>query len=318
MIRGKRYHVSTRCHSYEAAQEQLARFEANPDAYQPTGDVSERLPMTAEMLTEFSDWLTSRPSPVTQKHANEMTHLLKGWMNDLDGADLRALQLVEIKGHIDKRRTSRQHRIIALKSFCGWLRTEKYLLTRAQDVTMDLPVPQGTPEQWTRRKAVPIEHVRAVLTCLVGAYRDCLLVLARTGMHVTELGRFARLEESEVGPDPSGRHLGALSFRHKKRRPHVVGIDDPEVLEAAKRIRARGTLPRKMNETLKAACLAANVPPFGYGKMRHSVATWAIAGGASVEDAAQHLGHESGTTTSRHYIDAGIPRVKAPALPSLT
>ena len=57
MMRGHRYHVSTRCHAARAALEQLARFEADPTAYDPRGTPSSvPIALDAALVTAFLGW----------------------------------------------------------------------------------------------------------------------------------------------------------------------------------------------------------------------------------------------------------------------
>src|SRR5258708_40211114 len=56
-IGGKQYEVSTKAHSRGAALKQHDRFEANPEAYNPRGDVSPDPIYLDEALTEeFLKW----------------------------------------------------------------------------------------------------------------------------------------------------------------------------------------------------------------------------------------------------------------------
>jgi integrase len=314
-VRGERFHVSTRCHNWTAAMKQLERFEADPLAYSPAGAHQEEpIRMTDDLLAEYQAWQLGQG--VTKKHSNEMNNRLADWMEDFAGADLRRITLRDhIKPALTERVTCRPHRIIALKGFYAWLRKEKHLLTSAQDPTLDLPVPQAVPEQRKRRKAVPIEHVRAALKKLAPAYRDLLLVLSVTGWHVTELERFTRSEESDI-LEPDGEGLARLAVRHKIGTMHHTTISDPDALAAAERLRKRGAVPRRPNQALKKACKAARVPPFTFGVMRHSVATWAVKAKANPADVAAFLGHKDPRTTRKFYVDQAVapPQVPLPPL----
>ncbi|MBN1208965.1 MAG: tyrosine-type recombinase/integrase [Myxococcaceae bacterium] len=316
-VRGHRFHVSTRCHSLRAAMKQLERFEANPHAYAPEGAPREQgLVLTAELLLEFHSWQLQKGN--TRKHANEMGNRLADWIEDFGGKDLRQLSLREdVKPALERRPTSRAHRIIALKAFFAWLRKEKHLLRSAEDCTLDLPVPQARPEKHRRRKAVPFEAVQAAAGALAPAYRDMLVVLAGTGWHVTELERFVRRPESELVHARRGDTLAVLVTRHKGGELTRTPVSSPGVLAAAERLRERGELPRKANQALKAACRAAGVAEFTLGVMRHSVATWAVEGGAMPEQVAEFLGHKDARTTRRFYADVAVPTT-AVLLPSLS
>ena len=323
-VGGRRYHVSTRCHSERAAEKHLERFEKDPAAYEremkegpaePAGG----LRITAALVDEFAGWLTSRDRPTTKKYAREMRQRLGDWLEDLGARDLRRLDLATLKAAVAARKVGRQHRIIAIKIFCAWLRQEKGLLERKEDVTLDLAVPQANPEKHRRRKAVPVERVRAVLSRLAPAYRDCLLLLAHTGWHVSELERFVRTPEARIAPG-GGNVLAVLQVLHKTGATTRTPVLDEAALEAAKRLKARGEVPRKLNAAVKSACEAAELPRdewFTLGVMRHSVATWAIEAGTSAEVVAEFLNHKSKSTTLRFYADVAVPTLPV-RLPKLT
>lgn len=315
-VRGHRFHVSTRCHSLRGAMKQLERFEADPLGYAPEGEAPEQgLVLTAELVGQFHAWQLDKGN--TRKHANEMAGRLADWIEDLGGKDLRQLHLRDdVKPALERRRTSRAHRIIALKSFFAWLRKERHLLTSAQDCTLDLPVPQAQPAKHRRRKAVAFEAVQAAAAVLAPAYRDMLVVLAGTGWHVTELERFARSPESELVYARREDTLAVLTTRHKGGEMTRTPVNDSEVLAAAERLRSRRELPRKANEAVKAACRAAGVAPFTLGVLRHSVATWSVERGAAPQQVAEFLGHKDARTTRRFYTDVAVPTVLVP-LPSL-
>lgn len=310
MIRGRRYHVSTRAGSSRAAHEHLRRFESDPVAYmdaQRAGHADE-LPLTADLVLEFHTWMLRREVPATRKHANEMANRLADWIEDLGGRDLRKLDLGHLKAVLDRRKTCRQHRVIALKALCAWLRTERHVLSRAEDVTQDLRVPQARPEKHRRRKAVEVSRVRAVLPHLGERMRDVLAVAAATGWHTTEIQRFARGEEAEIVDGVHGSStLAILVVRHKSGSLTRTPVQSREALEAARRIRERGTFPKRANEQLREAARAAKVEPFTLGVMRHSVGTWAVEAGALPEVVAEFLGHRDPRTTRRFYIDVAAP-----------
>lgn len=306
-----RFHVSTRQHTERDAYREFERFKADPVAY--VNDMKhgrrdrDALCLTTELYLEFRDWLLSRDRPTTTKYANEMAHRLREWTEDLSGRDLRRLDLAHIDTVLERRATCRQHRIIALKSLMAWLRKKKYLIKREHDVTLDLTVPQAVPEKHKRRKAVPVEDFRAALRALAPVYRDCLYLLGRTGWHVTELERFARAPQSRIAPG-AGNVLAVLQVLHKTGKTTRTSITDPEALSAAKRIRERGELPRRMNATLKRACAAAGVTPFTFGVCRHSFATWAIEAGNDPARVADFIDHADKSTTLAFYADVAVPK----------
>ncbi len=309
-VTGKKFHVSTRCHNHRAAIKQLERFEADPRAYRPDG-ADQPIPITPELVEEFMTHLTAQRSAST-KYAREMARHLGDWAEDLGGKSLSVLQLADIRGPLEKR-TNRQHRIIAIKGFCRWLRQDKGLLRTAQDITLEIPVPQSMPEKYRRRKVVEIERLVAAFQKLEGAPRDFLLVLAGTGMHVTELERFARRHDNAELVD--GNPV-VLVTRHKSGAMTRIPLELPEVIDAAKRLRAGGVVPRKLNQQLKDACRRAGVEEFTLGVMRHTVATFAVEAGAPAELVSKFIGHQDLKTVGRFYLDLQRPTegVPVPAL----
>jgi len=324
-VRGRRYHVSTGAHTLTAAKAQLERFEIDPAGYRPDGVDSERLQLTDELVEEWEAFSIAKGNGrvYTRDHGRKLLR----WALALNGADLRKLTLRQLREGLQGL-SARKHRIIALKSFFTWLRTEKGLLTTAQDATLDLKVPQASPEKHRRRKVVPWEHVEKVLEHLRGkasaaatrqpgpydklepgadaARRaDCLLLLTATGWHVTELERFIR--GGELLRQAGGDVLAVLVVRHKGGELARTPITHREHLEAAERLRASGEVPRNLQKEHVAACIVAGVPPFGLGVMRHSVATWAVEAGAAPEAVARFLGHKDKRTTERFYVDVAVP-----------
>lgn len=318
-VKGHRFHVSTRCNTERAALKQLERFEADPFNYRPEGgDGEDPVPMTHELIIEFEKWSIEKRGN-TPKHAREMSRRLNEWAQVLSGVDLRKATLRSHVAPALEKWAGQQHRIIALKSFYAWLRKTKHLLTSANDPTLDLPVPQGTPEKHRRRKAVSWEDVEKAFRCIDPAYRDMLQLLAATGWHTTELERFARDDESEI-IIPSTRVLdkrgnvvlAVLMARHKTGGWTRTPLVEPVHVAAAKAFRERRSVPRRANAAVKAACVAAGVPVFTLGVMRHSVATWAIELGATEKEASEYLGHESKKTTRMFYIDVAVPTATVP------
>jgi integrase len=309
-IGGRRYHVSTRAHSSTAAHEQLKRFESDPDGY--VEQMRDRKPadvgvvLTSALVTEFQEWLRTRERPTAPEYVTHVARYLGEWTEDLNGRDLRKVTLAELKDIIRVRGVAKRHRIIVLKSFCSYLREERSLLDRRTDATLDLKVPQASPEKRRRRKAVDAERVRAVLKVLAPAYRDCLLLLSHTGWHKSELARFARQPEARIA-EGRGEVLAVLQVQHKGGETTRTPVSDRKVLEAARRIRMRGGLPKDMDKTLKRACESAGVTAFTWGVMRHSVATWAIENGTSPEVVAEFLGHKDKRTTLAFYADVAVP-----------
>jgi integrase len=311
--RGKRVHVSTGCTTKEGAEAELARFEADPLRYVPGGVDPDGVFLTEERVLQYSDHQLSKG--LTVEWVQEVARCLVDWSEALEGLDLRQLRLhQDIKPALERWQTQRPHRIKALKGFCRWLREEKGALTRSQDATLDLKVPQARPEKQRRRKVVAPEDVAAVLRELPEVTRDVLHLMSATAWHQSEVRRFAAGGEIVVPMKAEGV-LAVLITRHKSGDLTKTPIVYEEHLAAAKRLRERGNIPTRMTiaRHMRAAIKAAGVPGFGTGQMRHSVLTWGVRdGGASIADAKEFGHHRSEQTTKRFYVDLDIPK---PALP---
>ncbi len=325
MIRGRRYHVSTGASTITAAKVQLDRFQANPTIYDPRGGDGDRLLITAKLVAEWKAFQFAKGN--SGRYVRDQARKLAKWTEKLAGADLREITLRNLKEGL-RGLPARKHHIIALKSFCTWLRTEKGLLTTAQDASLDLKVPQASPEKHRRRKVVPWDNVEKLLAWLdaqaiedakrerlptdklepgedLRRRRDCLLLLTATGWHVTELERFIR--GGEVLRQASGDVIAVLVVKHKGGELARTPITHREHLEAAERLRKSECVPRNLQKEHVVACRAAGIPSFGLGVMRHSVATWAVEAGASPAAVSQFLGHKDPRTTSKFYIDLRVP-----------
>lgn len=323
-IRGRRYHVSTGAHTITAAKAQLERFESDPAGYRPDG-AGDRLQLTAQLVIDWTTFQHAKGN--TGKYVRDHARKMATWAERLAGADLRKLTLKQLRDGLAGL-SAQKHRIIAIKAFFSWLRTEKGLVTTAQDATLDLKVPQSDPAKWKKRKAVPWQHVEKLLAHMQAAVeaetgrelaatdkvhpgedarrrRDVLLLLTATAWHVTELRRFIR--SGEIVRQASGEVLAVLVTMHKGKEPTRMPVVHREHLEAADRLRMYGKIPRWLERTHYEFCDAAGVPRFGLGVMRHSVATWAVEAKEHPERVAAFLQHKDPRTTKRFYIDVAVP-----------
>jgi integrase len=336
------FHLSTRCRTERAALAELAKFEADPTGYRPgaKGELARKLCIiTPELIDEYERWQRDTRGTTTS-HARDCARYLEQWMHAFAGRDIRRLDLhADIKAALDRwtiaakgdrenprRKLSttgaRKSRIVALKGFTAWLRREKGFLKRGEDPTLDLQVPHAEPEKLRRRKAVPFAHVQKLLGVIREDCRDTLMVLANTGLHVSEVRRFAASGEL-FEPSAEKQKQGAramLAVKHKTGRLHVVALTTDEALDAAKRIRASGWAPSHSVVwfAMRAACEAAKVPAFNAGVLRHSVATWLHEAGVPLDVISEQLGHRDRRTTADFYRDmGGQAKVLALALPHL-
>lgn len=322
-IDGKRhrFHLSTGCHALEPALKQLARFEADPFSYHRAGgDLRPPLLITTDLLLKFYRWQLERGR--SPKYAREVNTWLTKWLKALRGANLRRLNLArDIVPVLDIMASgARRPMMASLKTLFAWLRTERHELTSVEDVTRDLRLPQSDPAKRTKRVAHDVKHVRDVLPLLKGVYRDALLFQWATSCHVSELERFVRDPRSRlvVFDKPQRladgtKALAVVSLWHKTKDWAHIALTRREHVEAAERLRARGSLPTRhdLNSTIYAACDEAEVPRMSY-VMRHTTLTRAAARGISKERRMAHARHKDARTAER-YVDIDLPLAAIPA-----
>lgn len=319
-LNGQRFHLSTKCRTERAALQELARFEASPFTYRPMeavrGPARNECTLTPRSLVDFERYQLD-VKKVTQAYADDCQLYLRAWMDWLAGRDLRSIKLRDITEQLGVWGSqARRNRIVALKSFTKWLRRERAVLGRAEDPTMDLQVPRTRPEKLERRKAIPLELVRATLPKLPDDVRQLVLLLAATGLHVSEVRRFAEGLGSLHEPTKEQRATGVLAYLsvpHKTGVLHVVALGLPDAFEAAKAIRARGSIPSHSRQWFALREAGAD---WNIGSLRHSVATWLYEAGTSLDAIAEQLGHRDKRTTADFYRDMGASARMLP-VPSL-
>jgi integrase len=315
MVDGRRFHVSTRAHNITSAMKHYERFQSEPSHYRPSDD-KVRLQLTVELCAEYRTHQLERKR-VTREWANDCARYLGDWCEDLKARDLRKLEIHELKAAVTHRKTSGPARIIAIKGFFKWLRREKGLLKHAEDVTLDLPVPQLDPAKFARRKVVEVERVRAVVRAMPQPHQDVMLLLVGTAWHISEARRFAKSGEIVRSLQPGV--LSVLVTRHKTKKFTRTAVVLQETLEAAKRIRARGRIATNkwLATIIRNACEKLGLATFTAGVMRHSVATWGIEAGADMATVSNFLDHESKKTTARWYVDSAHAKPPIPVMPML-
>jgi hypothetical protein len=319
-----RFHASTRCTKLDAALKQLARFEADPFAYNPAGgDLRGPLLLDVPLAEQF--FQAQLAKGLSQKYARENFTWLKRWGKHLKGADLRRLSVArDVLPVLDTADGAKRPMMAALKTFMTWLRVDRHEVTSAEDVTRDLRLPQADLAKRKKKVVHEKADVSAVLKKLDGVYRDALLFQWATSCHVTELERFVRDSRSRLVEFEKPQRLAdgtkavaMVEFWHKNTRKtgklHQVALTRPEHVEAARRLRDRGSIPKRSDllETIYAACDKAKVPRMSY-VMRHTTLTRAAQRGVSEERRMQHANHQH-AETARRYVDVDLPLAAIPA-----
>jgi integrase len=324
-IGGRRYEWSTRRHTLGAALAEWEKFERDPGRYLAAGKAP--IILDLDLCKAFLRW-SAVDRGNSDQWVEKQRSILAWWMGKLKGVDLRRATLLDDLLPPLKGAESVAQRTEVLKTLYGWLRKVERTITTNEDPTYGaLPVTQARPAQRTKSKVIPIEHYLLVREHLVGPYRDALDVLAGTGWHVTEVVRFADGGVIEPMPKAMTVLYGAVAVLvcplHKSGDEHRTAVSK-DVLEAAKRLRARGWPDDSVfpfHQAIKSACLAVKLPVpredgtdgidvFTPGRFRHSVATWAVEKGADPAAVSAFLGHKSPATTKKFYLTlATIPKI---------
>jgi len=320
-LNGRHYHFSTKCRTERAALKELERFEQSPETYRFTrGDKTNRLEVTPQLIGEYLEWMKRRD--LSAGHIAEHERYLQQFMVAMAGRDLRRIGYPALRELIEKMGdTARWNRVKAIKSFASFLRKHKGVLPRGDDPTLDLLNPIAAPEKTRRKKAMPLHIVEYAISKMRPEIADIAIVLAATGIHISELIRFHAGEGELYEPTDWQRDEGVLRslvVKHKKGKFHAVAITDEQTLAALQRIRARPAFPhrstigdsdRKVSEEIGVK--------FSMGWLRHSVATWLAMRRVSEQDIANQLGHTTTKMARSTYIDLGmsahavpIPRLK--------
>ena len=333
-VNGRRFEVSTRCHTLDAALKEWDRFEKDRTRYMPGGDPGPTpIYLDAEpdedevpkLVREFLAW-SKNEKKNSPKWVGQQKLYLAWWVDQLAGVDLRRASLQDdIKPKLGAPKVKcKPQRIAVLKVLYTWLRTEKGLKAHEDPTYATLKVPQSQPEQHRRVKAVPADHLALVRAGLASErWRDLLRVLEGTGMHVSELERFAVTGTVEPLPRDGKAEgaAGVIVIPTTKSGEMLRVAVSQDVLDAAIRVRQAGAFDRqKLAKAIKSACLAVANPDgtfgitvFGPGQLRHTVATAAVNAGADPATVAAFLGHKSPRTTRRFYATTATPK-KIPTL----
>jgi integrase len=321
MRHGRRYTTPLDVAGEREALAELALFERDPQAYLTRAQTKERraaeaVQMTAENVKRFLDHLKTQQR--TEKYRRNVRSYLAEWAVPLAGRDLRALSLQDLKRMLSQWSTARKARIIAIKSFFSFLREEEAVLTSGMDATLDLKVPQARPGKKLDERAYDMKLVERFYRAIeVQAIRDLLCVLAKTGLHATEVDRVARGEGELQSLKDQGEIAGTVRLIHKSGDEHVQSLD-AQTFAAFQRLVQRGQAPVEsyVRKEIRAVARRLRRPPLKFGRLRHCFVTWAQdvgvevrpkAGGVPLATVAGIVGHKSARTTKLFYTGYRVP-----------
>jgi integrase len=325
---GVRRSIALDVKTQDEAMAELALFNRDPGGYKTrTREAGERAAregtgarLDADTLDEFlmhCDARVKRGDLSEQYVKQILAPYLGHWVKALGGRDLRSVTLLDLKRHLKRWTTAEHKRVVALKAFTAWMRSEDRL-PRQDDPTLDLKTPPVIPEKSIRAKGYPMPLVERVYSHLEPQVaRDVFLMRAKTGMHDTEIDRLAR-GQGILRPVVDPEIAAVIAFPHlKKGKAHSISVD-AQTLAAAERLQAhgRGLTRMVLKRAVDKACAAAKVPELHPGQLRHSFATWATTVGREVHPAnqrgvdltkvAERMGHLGKRTTALYYVDLSV------------
>jgi integrase len=306
-IHGRRFRVTTRAATLREARVIYRRFIADPDGFRlverpdPT-----RAPVRLDddLIARFIQY--SRGKGNTSDWIAEQKNHLRALQKGLRNTDLRGLRLGTLLPLV----SGNAHRTAVAKSLFSWLRKVEHRLSATDDPTFGtLTVPQRRPG--ARRladKAVGRDAIDAALARLPERWRALLALQSRTGIHTTELQRFAKGGRllPYVGPQCAAAIM--VIPLHKNGDEHRVALDET-LASAARAVLEGGPFTGEAYHAhVRRACLLAQVPVFTPGRMRHSVATELVTAGADMASVSTFLGHRTPQTTRAWYARFATPR----------
>jgi integrase len=291
-IDGKRFEVSTRAHTLAAALAQEERFQRNPQAYRPGGhEGGDPVYLDKDIRKAFLAW-SLKVRGNSASWVKKQDDYLSWWAKKLEGVNLRNMAPRDHIIPAVEKATARRSRLAVLKAFFSYLRKERHILKSAEDATIDIPIPQAKPSQWTKSKIIPRDHFDLVLEYLRAdeaskrakreaarragkvvplaqeqdrdaPWADALALQAGTGWHTTEIVRFA----ADGSIEPAPQHLaqegvaGVVVCPLRKSGEMQRTRVGPIPLEAAKKLRAHGAISREWyDRAVRAACKAVKLP----------------------------------------------------------
>jgi integrase len=321
MRHGRRYTTPLDVGTKREALAELALFERDPDAYTTrVADAglraSEVVRMEAALVGRFLEYLAREQR--TERYRKNTRYYLSQWAEALAGRDLRTVTLQDLKRALVRWPKAYKARVIAIKTFLSYVREVEALVTPAQDPTLALKVPPARPGKKLKERAYDLKVVDRFYRATDNqAVRDVLLVLAKTGLHGTELSRIARGEAEVLVLPDQGAITATIRFVHKSGEEHVQSVD-AQTLAAVQRLVRRGQIPVDafLRKHMRVAGKKLGEEPILLGRLRHCFITWAQdvgvelkpkSAGVPLATVAAIVGHKSAKTTRLFYTGFRVP-----------
>ncbi len=332
MLLGRRVSVALEG-SADDAKDELRRFTRDPaewlKARGHATDPSAAAGVDARTVQLFLDHLKEGKRDLGYRQNTH--HYLTLWSEWFAGRAIREVTSAQLATAIREWKNAKRHRIIALKSYCSFVRDELHRLTIGEDPSLSIKVPVAVAEKSVRVKGHTMEHVELIYGLVAEQdVRDVICLRALSGMHEREASRIATGKGIVLAlPDTGCEIAGTVTFVHKSGDAHVQSLS-AQALAATLRLTVRGRPidnARQHREIRRAAELASAaatleagkpvvIPPLMPGELRHSFVTWArkagrevkVAGtGLALDAIADAIGHKSKRTTSKFYDGTEVP-----------
>jgi integrase len=334
MVGGKRYSVTLDVSTEFDAVGEFALFMRDPAKYvQKQKSIIRPLAALIDDETIGGCLGSLEARGRSREYLADLRRYLLEWGAAFKGRDLHEVDIMELRRYLfpgQNAPTSPRHRIAAIKTFTSYLE-QVGQLDPAKDPTAALKLPEmPAPEKNRRRKGYDADDLERFYAVLRGdnrtdwqAIRDVFLLHCKTGLHDTEIRRFAA-GVGELRAVDMGEIRGVLEVLHKSGRRHLMSLD-AQAHAAAARLKARGSAPSEsyMYKRSKEVCENYGWELIRFGEIRHTFVTLGqlegvlilpTSGGVALQQISQIVGHHSVRTTDRHYNLAVPPMVKLPIL----
>jgi integrase len=319
---GKPYSLTVEAKNEPDAEAELIAFDTNPEAYAERVRSAAQPAPTAHPLYIAEDTIQTvldaqKATKQSKDHVYATGLYLTQWGTKFVGRDLNTVTTAECGAHLEVwGPVARKLRITALKTFCTYYaHPERGRLDRTKNPAAGLRVPKSLAAKFTAPRHYTMEEVQTAYRAASSqVQRDIMRLALFTGMHTTEIERFAEGVGRIVDVDPEIGNgiVGVVWVLHKSGEEHPNSVD-AATLAAAQRIRDRGSIPNKIKRNEFCHRLAKRIEarrPVLYGALRHSFITWARSKGGklikpkdfglSLEEIAQVVGHKNSKTTAKY------------------
>lgn len=315
-----RYAVRLEARDEDEAERELAAFGRDPTSYKALPiQGNKALVLDTTAIQTVLDWQAAEGQAAEHRYATRL--YLKQWAKALELRDLNTLGSAECERLLTAWKTARKMRIVALKTFCTYHVKRGLLVTNP---AAQLEIPKSLAAKHTAPRHYQRDEVeRAYRATSTQVQRDVIQLACKTGLHLTEIERFAEGVGRLVKVEGQGEIAGVIWVLHKSGSQHPNSLD-VAAFAAAERIQARGRIPdrpKRHDYVVRVATrltreLAREVRPVQYGALRHSFITWArskggrivrpVDYGVTLDEIRDVVGHKS-TATTRGYDGTEIP-----------